>query len=327
MASYFHDREKKIKKGICERAEQKQPESTTALIHYKTLMCLSFKCVSSWSLYMKFPPCYKLGWNAEMYFSASGIGEKTSSITFSYFCFIYKTLINSSSRKSLDCQQSSSMNGFLMAHTKPTSTLVGFLRDGQIHQKIHKLICWSPFKNDVKKFSSIIDWVFSTSKQFSRIRKIMYAYWIGCPKWCYPGSPVVKAVKLLLLRILSNYEQNPSFPLTTSALSSTTCIKEVSSPSSNLISCAWISLGTADGVIVDRTGAGKGIVHKFNALWSNLRIFYPVFTWKKANHSDLRENMILSIPHFLMAPHVSTTDSAPFSVETQTKVTCWDILQ
>jgi len=37
---------------ICERVEQKQPESTEALIHHKTLACLStesFKCLSSWS--------------------------------------------------------------------------------------------------------------------------------------------------------------------------------------------------------------------------------------------------------------------------------------
>lgn len=37
--------------------------------------------------------------------------------------------------------------------------------------------------------------------------------------------------------------------------------------------------------------------------------------------------MTLSIPYFLTAPEVSTTDSVTFLTETQTKVTCLDVLQ
>lgn len=131
----------KNKKLICERVEQKQPESMEALIH-KMLPCLSiesFKCLSFQS------PVHEVSTMLQTRLKCicapvKLVKRQKLKYTFSSFCFICNTLINSSSHKSLGCQQSSSINGSLVAHAKPTSILVCFLRDGKIYQKIHKHI-------------------------------------------------------------------------------------------------------------------------------------------------------------------------------------------
>lgn len=85
----------KNKKRICKRAEQKQPESTEALVHNKTLACLSiesFKYLSSWS------PVHEVSTMLQtrlkcIFAPMEFVKRQKLKYTFYSFCFIYRTLM------------------------------------------------------------------------------------------------------------------------------------------------------------------------------------------------------------------------------------------